>query len=52
MSTPIPHQPVAYTDEDFATSTERVRAAREQLRTPRPPPPSGPSARRSPSAST
>lgn len=31
MSTPIPDQPAAYSDDDFATSTERVRAARERL---------------------
>lgn len=31
MSTAIPDQPAAYTDADFATSTERVRAARHKL---------------------
>lgn len=31
MTTPIPDQPVAYTEDDFKTSTDRVRAAREQL---------------------
>lgn len=31
MSHTIPDQEVAYTDDDFATSTERVRAARQAL---------------------
>ncbi len=31
MSTAIPDRPVSYTDADFATSTERVRAARRKL---------------------
>lgn len=31
MSTAIPDQPVTYTDADFATSTERVKAVRQKL---------------------
>ncbi len=31
MSKAIPDQPVTYTEENFATSTERVRAARQAL---------------------
>lgn len=31
MTTAIPDQPVTYNDADFATSTERVRAARKKL---------------------
>ncbi|CAN5894733.1 hypothetical protein BH23ACT2_BH23ACT2_31620 [soil metagenome] len=31
MTSPIPGQPATYSDDDFKTSTERVRGARERL---------------------